>query len=75
MENVIRWVKARKSDNGGDCLEVGTVAGHCAGIRDSKSIERGHLDVTPERLRALLDAVNRGALELPTRLDKHLNAG
>jgi hypothetical protein len=60
----INWVKASKSDNGGNCVEVGTHDGHAAGIRDSKSPERGHLTVTPDTLGALLDAVRRGELDL-----------
>jgi hypothetical protein len=46
-------------------VEVGTTAaGEVAGIRDSKSPERGHLAVTPVMLRALLASVERGELDL-----------
>jgi len=49
----------------GGCVEVGTTTGgSVAGIRDSKSPERGHLAVTPEILGALLGAVKRGDLDL-----------
>lgn len=63
----LRWRKARRSSgNGAECVEVGTTAaGRAAGIRDSKSPERGHLAVTPEMLGALLDAVKVGQLDLP----------
>jgi hypothetical protein len=62
----LTWRKASKSSNGGQCVEVGTTAaGRAAGIRDSKSPERGHLAVTPEVLGALLGAVKVGRLGLP----------
>ena len=65
MENITAWRKASRSDNGGNCVEVGTTAGgSVAGIRDSKSPERGHLAVTPAMLGALLDDVRRGQLDL-----------
>ena len=65
MENELTWRKATKSGNGGECVEVGTTAGgSVAGIRDSKSPERGHLAVTPAMLGALLDDVRRGQLDL-----------
>lgn len=45
----------------GDCVEVGaTAAGRAAGIRDSKSPERGHLPVTPEAFAAFLASVKDG---------------
>jgi len=58
------WRKASKSENGGaNCVEVGTTdTGHVAGIRDSKSPERGHLAVTPEVFRALVARIKRGEL-------------
>jgi hypothetical protein len=60
------WRKASKSAVNGDCVEVGTTAGgSVAGIRDSKSPERGHLAVTPAMLGALLEDVRRGELDLP----------
>jgi hypothetical protein len=60
------WRKARASgSNGGNCVEVGTTAaGRAAGIRDSKSPERGHLTVTPAMLGTLLDDVKAGQLDL-----------
>jgi hypothetical protein len=62
----IRWVKASRSAAQGDCVEVGTTpAGGAAGIRDSKSPERGHLAVTPDKLGALLADVKAGRLDLP----------
>lgn len=60
----LTWRKASKSGNGGDCVEVGTLGGRAAGIRDSKSPERGHLAVTPAMFRALLEDVRRGELDL-----------
>jgi Domain of unknown function (DUF5753)/Domain of unknown function (DUF397) len=60
----LTWRKASKSENGGaSCVEVGTTAaGRAAGIRDSKSPERGHLAVTPEVFRALVARIKRGEL-------------
>jgi Domain of unknown function (DUF397) len=58
----LRWRKARASAAENDCVEVGTAAGRAAAIRDSKSPERGHLDVTPEMLGALLAEIKAGRL-------------
>ncbi|HXL92539.1 MAG TPA: DUF397 domain-containing protein [Streptosporangiaceae bacterium] len=59
------WRKASKSAVNGDCVEVGTTAGgSVAGIRDSKSPERGHLAVTPARLGELLEDAKAGRLDL-----------
>jgi hypothetical protein len=62
----LTWRKASKSGNGGsNCVQVGTTAaGHVAGIRDSKSPERGHLAVRPEVFAALLTSVKAGELDL-----------
>jgi len=62
----LTWRKAAKSSNGGaECVEVGATAdGRAAGIRDSKSPERGHLAVTPVMLGELLSSVKRGELDL-----------
>jgi Domain of unknown function (DUF397) len=61
----LTWRKARASASNGECVEVGTRAGgSIAGIRDSKSPERGHLAVTPETFAALLASVRRGELDL-----------
>jgi Domain of unknown function (DUF397) len=63
--NELTWRKAKRSAANGSCVEVGTTAaGEVAGIRDSKSPERGHLAVTPVMLRALLASVERGELDL-----------
>ena len=59
------WCKASRSDNGGECVEVGTTAaGTVAGIRDSKRPEAGHLAVTPEVFAVFLGAVKAGQLDL-----------
>jgi hypothetical protein len=60
----LTWRKAIKSGNGGECVEIGTHDGHAAGIRDSKSPERGHLTITPDMLGALLASVKAGELDL-----------
>jgi len=66
-ETDLTWCKASKSGNGGSsCVEVGTTrAGRAAGIRDSKSAERGHLAVTPAMLGALIADVKHGRYDLP----------
>jgi hypothetical protein len=59
------WKKARASSSQNGCVEVGTTAaGPAAGIRDSKSPERGHIAVTPASLAALLGDVKAGKLDL-----------
>jgi hypothetical protein len=62
----LTWRKASKSGNGGgNCVEVGvTSAGTVAGIRDSKSPERGHIAVTPEMFRRLLADAKKGRYDL-----------
>jgi hypothetical protein len=55
------WRKAAASSSNGECVEVGTSAGAVAGIRDSKSPERGMLAVTPEVFAAFLVDVKAGA--------------
>ena len=61
----LMWRKARASSSQNGCVEIGTnVAGRAAGIRDSKSPERGHLAVTTETFGALLTSVKRGELNL-----------
>lgn len=61
----VMWRKARRSAAENGCVEVGTHDGHAAGIRDSKSPERGHLALTPVMLGELLGAVKAGRLDLP----------
>jgi hypothetical protein len=63
----LSWRKSSYSSNGGaNCVEIGSTSdGRAAGIRDSKSPERGHLAVTPVMLRALLVSVKRGELDVP----------
>jgi hypothetical protein len=62
----LTWRKAQASAANGNCVEVGTTtAGGAAGIRDSKSPERGHLAVTPGMLGSLLASVKRGELDIP----------
>jgi hypothetical protein len=64
VENVIRWVKARKSDNGGNCIEIAFSAdGHALGmVRDSKAVERGHLSVTRDMFTAFVADIKAGRL-------------
>jgi hypothetical protein len=65
MEHIATWRKARKSGNGGNCVEVGTTAaGQVAGIRDSKAPERGHLAVSRETFAAFVAGVRNGEFDL-----------
>jgi hypothetical protein len=67
MEDIhLAWRKASRSGNGGEnCVEVGTTsAGRVAGIRDSKSPERGHLGITPEAFGAFLADVKAGKRDM-----------
>ncbi|HEY1628009.1 MAG TPA: DUF397 domain-containing protein [Streptosporangiaceae bacterium] len=66
MSESLKWVKAKASGgSGGNCVEVGsTAAGAVAGIRDSKSPERGHLAVTPQRFAVFLAGVKHGEYDL-----------
>jgi hypothetical protein len=59
------WRKSSYSaSNGAECVEVGTTAnGRAAGIRDSKSPERGQLAVTPGAFAAFLATIRRGELD------------
>jgi hypothetical protein len=63
-DNGLMWRKASASAAQNGCVEVGTLGGRSAGIRDSKSPERGHLVVTPAMLGALVASVKRGELDL-----------
>jgi hypothetical protein len=65
MEDIVSWCKATKSGNGGECVEIGSTAdGRAAGIRDSKSPERGHLAITPTTFGDLLGSIRAGELDL-----------
>jgi hypothetical protein len=62
----LTWRKASPSSNGGNsCVEVGTTAdGRAAGIRDSKSPERGHLAIAAEVFAAFLADVKAGKRDM-----------
>jgi hypothetical protein len=64
--NAIRWIKARKSDNGGDCVEVAfSPDGRAAGlVRDSKRPEAGHLAVELDAFAAFLADAKSGRFDL-----------
>jgi hypothetical protein len=64
MSEQLSWRKSTFSGSQANCVEVGTtVAGRAAGIRDSKSPDRGHLAVTRETFAAFLADVKRGAYD------------
>jgi hypothetical protein len=61
----MEWRKARLSGAENGCVEIGTTAdGGAAGIRDSKSPERGHLAVTAKVFTAFLADVKAGKRDL-----------
>ena len=60
----LAWRKSTFSGNGG-CVELGTTpAGIVAGIRDSRSPDRGHLAVAPEVFAVFLASVKVGQYNL-----------
>jgi hypothetical protein len=62
----LTWRKSSYSGSQANCVEIGiTASGSVAGIRDSKSPERGHLAVAPEVFAALLAGVKSGRADLP----------
>jgi hypothetical protein len=62
---MLNWRKSSYSGGQGNCVEVGTTAtGSVAGIRDSKSPERGYLAVEPEAFGAFLADVKWGKRDL-----------
>jgi hypothetical protein len=60
----LTWRKASRSGSNGDCVEIAFRLGRAAGIRDSKSPERGHLAVTAEVFGAFLAGVKSGHYDM-----------
>ncbi|WP_329521372.1 DUF397 domain-containing protein [Spirillospora sp. NBC_01491] len=53
------WRKSRRSNNGGECVEVADLATGI-GVRDSKNPGAGHLTFTPDTWAAFTVAVKQG---------------
>jgi hypothetical protein len=53
------WRKASYSTNQGNCVELAALGEHTAGIRDSKHPDAGHLTITYDQLRQLIDTAKR----------------
>ncbi|GAA2758530.1 DUF397 domain-containing protein [Actinopolymorpha rutila] len=58
------WKKASYSNNGGNCVEVGTSAAR-VGVRDTKDRNRGVLAVSPAAWVAFVGDVKAGKYDLP----------
>ncbi|MGI5420180.1 DUF397 domain-containing protein [Actinomadura luteofluorescens] len=55
----VAWRKASRSNTQGDeCVEVANLGGH-VGMRDSKAPEAGHLVLTPEVFRQLVNCLKQ----------------
>jgi len=54
-----RWIKASRSGQGGDCVEMRR-DGEAVNVRDSKDPHGGMLAVPPAQFTAWLDAARRG---------------
>jgi hypothetical protein len=57
----LKWRKASKSGNGGNCVEVASAGS--VHIRDTKSRERGMLTVSAETWRAFIAEIKTSALQ------------
>jgi hypothetical protein len=57
------WRKASYSGSMGNCVELALLAEHTAGIRDSKLPDAGHLTVTRDQLRELIDTAKSGGYD------------
>jgi Domain of unknown function (DUF397) len=69
------WRKSSFSGTTGNCVEVGfTPAGQVAGIRDSKSPERGALTVSASAWHQFLDGAKSGRVDIPSDLARALGA-
>jgi hypothetical protein len=70
MEDIegLKWRKASKSGNGGNCVELAGDTGSVR-IRDSKSRERGMITVSAATWTTFMDEIKAGRTDLP-RLSK-----
>ncbi|GII80901.1 hypothetical protein Sru01_58830 [Sphaerisporangium rufum] len=59
----VEWIKSSYSgNNGGDCVEIGSLAGG-VGVRDSKRPHGPTLRIADDEWRAFRDGLKRGGLD------------
>lgn len=58
-----RWRKSRRSNNGGNCVEVADLTPEIA-VRDSKAPNAGHLSFSPQHWTAFVTNVQDGRYDL-----------
>lgn len=57
---VVRWVKSRRSNSQGACVELGGLAGGQVAVRNSRHPDGPALLCTRTEMRALIEGVKRG---------------
>jgi hypothetical protein len=59
-----KWIKASRSNNQGNCVEVARLGDDRIGVRDSKDPNGPVLTFTPAEWAAFLDGAAKGEFEL-----------
>ncbi|GAB3679428.1 DUF397 domain-containing protein [Saccharopolyspora tripterygii] len=54
------WRKSSRSQNGADCVEVGSLGGGAAAVRDTKDRAAGYFRADPGQWAAFIEAVKTG---------------
>lgn len=55
-----KWRKSSRSQNGADCVEVGSLGGGAAAVRDTKDRAAGYFSADPGQWSAFVEAVKSG---------------
>ena len=55
------WIKSRRSDQGGNCVELAALGGK-VWVRDSKNPDGGHLTFEPASLENLFTSIREGLI-------------